>query len=71
MGSNIELPGSPAKTIQLDNNPYAFDENVYNIDTFNRFVVGIETIIPGYAELLSEYSYLFDLYTKYDDENSN
>lgn len=69
IGTDLVLPGSPTKTIRLDNNPDTFDMSVYNIGTFNRIIDGINYITPTYATILSEYSYLFELYTKYDDEN--
>lgn len=74
MGSidrDLLLPGTSTKTIRLDNDPNHLNANVYNIDTFRRIFTGIETILPGYTDRLSEYSNLFDLYTKYDDENDN
>lgn len=69
IGTDMVLPGSPTKTIRLDNNPTTFDISVYNIDTFNRIIARINYITPTYAKILSEYYYLFELYTKYDDEN--
>jgi hypothetical protein len=74
MGSidrDLLLPGTPTKTIRLDDNPNHLNANVYNTDTFQRIVVGVETILPGYTAQMTEYYNLFDLYTKYDDENEN
>ena len=69
IGTDMVLPGNPAKTIRLDNNPDTFDVYVYNMSTFDRIIAGIKNITPNYAVLLSEYSNLFELYTKYYDEN--
>ena len=74
MGSidrDLFLPGTPTKTIRLDVNSSTLDSNVYNIDTFRRIINGIKTILPDYTAQLSEYSYLFDLNTKYNDENKD
>lgn len=68
---DLLLPGTPTKLIRLDVNPSTLDNNVYNMDTFNRIINEIETILPNYTNQLSEYSYLFDLNTKYDDENED
>jgi len=74
MGSidrDLFLPGTPSKTIRLDVNSYTLDSNVYNIDTFRRIVAEIKTILPDYTAQMSEYSYLFDLNAKYNDENKD
>ena len=75
MGSidrDLALPGTPAKIIRLDVNTSTLNSNVYNINTFNRFITGITTILSSdYTAKYIEYSYLFDLHTKYDDENEN
>ncbi len=74
MGSidrDLLLPGAPTKTIRLDNNTNAINATVYNIDTYRRISNGIENILPAYTTKYTEYSNLFDLYTKYDDENEN
>jgi hypothetical protein len=74
MGSidrDLLLPGTPTKTIRVDAKPSTLDSNVYNIDTFNRLIATIKNILPGYTINMTEYSYLFELYTKYDDENNN
>lgn len=74
MGSinrDMLLPGTPEKTIRLDDTINPLDSNVYNIDTFNRLITGISNVLPDYTAQLTEYSYLFDLNTKYDDENEN
>ena len=74
MGSidrDLLLPGTPAKTIRLDVNTSTLDINVYNMDTFNRIITGIRNILPNYVSQLKEYYYLFELNTKYDDENDN
>jgi hypothetical protein len=69
IGTDMILPGNPTQTIRLDNNPDTFDTSIYNTVTFNNIIDGIKNIIPAYSTQLSEYSYLFELYTKYDDEN--
>ena len=69
IGTDMILPGNPAKTIRLDNNPDTFDIYVYNTDTFDRIIYEINNITPTYTTLLSEYYYLFELYSKYNDEN--
>jgi len=69
IGTDIVLPGNPEQTIRLDNNPQTFDISVYNIVTFNRIIAGITKLMSDYTTQLSAYSYLFELYTKYDDEN--
>ena len=74
MGSidrDLFLPGTPTKTIRLDANPATLDKNVYNMDTFNRLIAGIESILPNYNSQYIAYLYLFDLNTKYDDENED
>jgi hypothetical protein len=70
-GMNMLLPGNPIQTIRLDNNPDNFDTSVYNTDTINRIISGIGNIIPTYNPMLSEYFSLFELYTKYGDENEH
>jgi hypothetical protein len=71
IGMDMVLPGNPIQTIRLDNNPNAFDMSIYNIVTFNRIIYGIVNMLPTYAPTLSEYSSLFELYKKYDDENEH
>ena len=74
MGSinrDLLLPGTPTKTIRLDVNPSTLDSNVYNMNTFSRIITGIENILLDYNTNYTEYSYLFDLYTKYDNENED
>ena len=74
MGSidrDLLLPGTPPKTIRLDNDPSTLDTNVYNINNINRILTGIQTILPLYSTQLKEYFYLFDLNKKYDDENED
>jgi len=69
--NDVSLPGNISQTIQLDNNPATFDTSVYNIAAFNTIISKIINIIPNYTVLLSEYSSLFELYKKYNDENEN
>ena len=74
MGSinkDLTLPLDPAKIIRLDDNTTRLDENVYNMDTFRRLITGITNILPYYTTKLTEYYYLFDLNTKYDEEKEN
>lgn len=74
MGSierDLLLPGTPTKTVRLDLDPSTLNSNVYNMDTFNRIITEIDFYLPDYTTQHKEYSYLFDLYTKYDDENEN
>lgn len=74
MGSidrDLLLPGTPTKTIRLDVNPSTLDSNVYNMNTFNRIITGIQNILPDYTAQYAEYYYLFDLNTKYDNENED
>ena len=74
MGSidrDLLLPGTPTKTIRLDDNSSTLNSTVYNMDTFSRIITGIENILRGYTTQHTEYSYLFDLYTKYDNENND
>ena len=68
---DLLLPGTPTKIIRLDVNTSTLDSNVYNMNTFNRIIDGITNILPDYTTKYTEYSYLFDLYTKYDDEHDN
>lgn len=68
---DLLLPGTPPKTIRLDNNSSTFNTNVYNINNINRILTRIQTILPGYTSQLKEYLYLFDLNKKYDDENED
>jgi hypothetical protein len=69
IGMDMVLPGNPLQTIRLDSNPATFDMSVYNIGIFIKLITEIGNIMPTYAALLSEYSSLFELYTKYGDEN--
>ena len=74
MGSidrDLLLPGTPTKTIRLDVNPSTLDSNVYNMNTFNRIITGIQNVLPDYTAKYAEYYYLFDLNTKYDNENED
>lgn len=74
MGSierDLLLPGTPTKTIRLDNNPSTLDTNVYNMNNINRLLTRINVILPSYTAQLKEYYYLFDLNKKYDDENED
>ena len=74
MGSidrDLLLPGTPTKTIRLDDNSSTLNSNVYNMNTFNRIITEIEYILLGYTTQYAEYLYLFDLYTKYDNENDD
>jgi hypothetical protein len=68
---DILLPGNPTQTIRLDVNPSTLDSNVYNMNTFNRIITGIQNILPDYTVQYAEYYYLFDLNTKYDNENDD
>ena len=50
MGSidrDLLLPGTPTKTIRLDDNSSTLNSNVYNINTFTRIIAGIENILPN------------------------
>jgi hypothetical protein len=74
MGSiekDLLLPGTPTKTIRLDNNPSTLDTNVYNMNNINRLLTQINWMLPAYTTRLKEYYYLFDLNKKYDDENED
>ena len=74
MGSidrDLLLPGTPTKTIRLDDNSASLNINDYNINTFSRIIAEIKYILPDYTAQYAEYSYLFDLYTKYDNENDD
>ena len=68
---DLLLPGTPTKTIRLDSHPSTLDINIYNIDTFRRIITGINNMLSSYNAQMTEYYYLFDLYTKYDDENED
>lgn len=68
---DILLPGTPTKTIRLDNNPSTLDTNVYNMNNINRLLTQINWMLPAYTTQLKEYYYLFDLNKKYDDENED
>ena len=67
---DLLLPGTPTKTIRLDEDSATLNSNVYNTNTFRRIMTEIENILPNYTTQYAEYSYLFDLYTKYDDETN-
>ena len=71
IGMDIVLPGTPTKIIRLDIDPHTLPSNVYSLDTFGRIITGIKNLLPVYTTQYAEYSYAFDLYTKYDDENEN
>jgi len=74
MGSidrDLLLPGTPTKTIRLDENSATLNSNVYNMNTFSRIIDEIKIFLPFYTTQYTEYLNLVDLNTKYDNENED